>query len=61
LGPAPAGPPPERTARRLLHLVAAWPSRLLAAMVTATLAGLLIPLLAGPASAHEEKEDALDK
>jgi hypothetical protein len=29
--------------------------RLLAAMVTATLAGLLIPLLTGPASAHEEK------
>jgi hypothetical protein len=29
--------------------------RLLAAMVTATLAGLLIPLLAGPASAHQEK------
>jgi hypothetical protein len=29
--------------------------RLLAAMVTATLAGLLIPLLAGPASAHEAK------
>jgi hypothetical protein len=29
--------------------------RLLAAVVTATLAGLLIPLLAAPASAHEEK------
>ena len=29
--------------------------RLLAAMVAATLAGLLVPLLAGPASAHEEK------
>jgi hypothetical protein len=29
--------------------------RILAALVTATLAGLLIPLLAGPASAHEEK------
>jgi hypothetical protein len=29
--------------------------RILAATVTATLAGLLIPLLAGPASAHEEK------
>jgi hypothetical protein len=30
--------------------------RILAATVAATLAGLLIPLLAGPASAHEEKE-----
>jgi hypothetical protein len=29
--------------------------RILAAMVASTLAGLLIPLLAGPASAHEEK------
>jgi hypothetical protein len=29
--------------------------RILAALVASTLAGLLIPLLAGPASAHEEK------
>jgi hypothetical protein len=29
--------------------------RILAALVAATMAGLLIPLLAGPASAHEEK------
>jgi hypothetical protein len=30
-------------------------TRLLAAMVAATLAALLIPLLAGPAAAHQEK------
>ena len=30
-------------------------TRILAATVAATLAALLIPLVAGPASAHEEK------
>jgi hypothetical protein len=29
--------------------------RILAALVATTLAGLLIPLLAGPAGAHEER------